>query len=53
MSAGKILSKYEEKIAALGFQLREFLFSALKDIHEEAVARQILLATIMVKDTKI
>lgn len=38
MTAEEILSGYEEKIATLGFQLREFLFSALKDIHEEADA---------------
>ena len=38
MTAEKILSGYEEKIAKLGFQLREFLFSELKDIHEEADA---------------
>ena len=36
MTAENILSGYEEKIAALGLQLREFLFSELKDINEEA-----------------
>ena len=36
MSARKILSGYDEKIAALGFQLRELLLSELKDINEEA-----------------
>ena len=36
MSAGLILSQYESKISKLGFQLREFLLSVLKDIHEEA-----------------
>ena len=38
MTAEKILSGYEEKIAALGLQLREFLFSELKDVNEEADA---------------
>ena len=36
MTAESILSQYEEKISTLGLQLREFLLSALKDIHEEA-----------------
>jgi Domain of unknown function (DU1801) len=38
MTAEKILSRYEEKIETLGLQLREFLFSELKDINEEADA---------------
>ncbi len=38
MTAENILSVYEEKIAALGLQLREFLFSELKDIKEEVDA---------------
>jgi hypothetical protein len=31
-----ILSQYEPKISTLGFELRAFLLSALKDIQEEA-----------------
>ena len=38
MRAESILSQYEEKISTLGFQLREFLLSTLKNIHEEADA---------------
>jgi hypothetical protein len=32
------LSMYEEKIATIGLQLRDFLFSQLKDVNEEADA---------------
>ncbi|MEP6926327.1 MAG: DUF1801 domain-containing protein [Ginsengibacter sp.] len=39
MIAEKILSGYDEKISALAFQLREFLFSELKNISEEADAK--------------
>ena len=38
MTAEEILSRYEEKIAQLGLQLRDFLFSELKDINEEVDA---------------
>ena len=38
MTAGEILSRYEEKITALGFQLRDFLFSEIKGINEEVDA---------------
>ena len=38
MTAEEILSRYEEKIAQLGLQLRVFLFSELKGINEEADA---------------
>ena len=38
MTAEEILCRYEEKIATLGLTLREFLFSELKDINEEADA---------------
>ena len=38
MTAEEILSRYEEKIAQLGLQLRVFLFSELKDINEEVDA---------------
>ena len=36
MTAESILSQYDPKISTLGFQLRAFLLSALKDIQEEA-----------------
>src|SRR5258705_5151022 len=38
MTSEEILSRYEEKIAQLGLQLRDFLFSELKDINEEVDA---------------
>ena len=38
MTAEEILSRYEEKIAQLGLQLRDFLFSELKGINEEVDA---------------
>ena len=38
MTAEEILSAYEEKISAPGFQLRKLLFSELKNINEEADA---------------
>jgi hypothetical protein len=38
MAAEEILSRYEEKIAQLGLQLRVFLFSELKGINEEVDA---------------
>ena len=36
MSVESILLQYVQKISVLGFQLRDFLFSVLKDIQEEA-----------------
>ena len=38
MTAEEILSRYEEKIAQAALQLRDFLFSELKDINEEVDA---------------
>jgi hypothetical protein len=38
MTAEEILSRYEEKLAQLGLQLRDFLFSELKGINEEVDA---------------
>jgi len=36
VSVESILLQYVQKISVLGFQLRDFLFSVLKDIQEEA-----------------
>lgn len=38
MTAEEILSGYDEKIATIGLRVRDFLFSQLKDINEEADA---------------